>query len=145
MHFVFVTSDFLVWSGPIKTMSYLEIGQSILLDWRSDWNLCDTSHQYHQQSQAVCHGRSKVWYFPEVIGKQFVCVNASWFFHCKLDRLHWLHWFYFNPGRHAAGSNVIGWWAGRYWVRISVPAPTQRVFLKAQWVGVRSLCPLLSR
>ena len=27
-------------------------------------------------------------------------------------------------------------WVGRYWVRISVPAPTQSGILKAQWVGV---------
>ena len=33
---------------------------------------------------------------------------------------------------------------GRYWVRISVPAPTQSGVLKAQWVGVRPLHPLLS-
>ena len=35
-------------------------------------------------------------------------------------------------------------WAGRYWVRISVPAPTQSGFLKTQWVGVWPLHPLLS-
>ena len=34
--------------------------------------------------------------------------------------------------------------AGRYWVRISVPAPTQSGFLNTQWVGVRPLHPLLS-
>ena len=34
--------------------------------------------------------------------------------------------------------------AGRYYVRISVPAPTQSGFLKTQWVGVRPLHPLLS-
>ena len=33
---------------------------------------------------------------------------------------------------------------GRYWVHISVPAPTQSGFLKAQRVGVRPLHPLLS-
>ena len=31
-----------------------------------------------------------------------------------------------------------------YWVRISVPAPTQSGILKAQWVGIRPLHPLLS-
>ena len=30
-------------------------------------------------------------------------------------------------------------WASRYWVPISVPAPTQSGFLKVQWVGVRPL------
>ena len=34
--------------------------------------------------------------------------------------------------------------AGRYWVRISVPAQTISVFLKAKWVGVIPLHPLLS-
>ena len=33
--------------------------------------------------------------------------------------------------------------AGRYWVRISLPAPTQSGFIKAQWVGVRPLYPIL--
>ena len=32
--------------------------------------------------------------------------------------------------------------AGRYWVRISVPASNQSEFLRAQWIGVRLLHPL---
>ena len=35
-------------------------------------------------------------------------------------------------------------WARMNWVRISVPAPSQSVFLKAQLVVVRPLHPLLS-
>ena len=38
----------------------------------------------------------------------------------------------------------IGYWVVRYWVRISVPAPTQIGFLKALWEGVRPIDPLLS-
>ena len=46
-----------------------------------------------------------------------------------------------------ASSNLLALmvqWAGKYWVHISVPAPTQRMFLNTQWVGVRPLHPLLS-
>ena len=35
-------------------------------------------------------------------------------------------------------------WAGRYWVRISLPAPVWSRSIKTEWVGVRPLQPLLS-
>ena len=51
------------------------------------------------------------------------------------------------PGRQAGPAPMAQWLCHRlmcYWVRISVPAPTQSGFLKAQWVGVRPLRPLIS-
>ena len=41
------------------------------------------------------------------------------------------------------GAVVMGQWDGRYWIRISVPAPTQSGVFKAAWVVVRPLHPLL--
>ena len=38
-------------------------------------------------------------------------------------------------------GEVDSQWAGRYWVRILLPAPNQSEFLKAQWVGVWPLQP----
>ena len=42
-----------------------------------------------------------------------------------------------DPSHHEL--YVIGYWAGRYWVRSSVPAPNQSGFLNAPWVGVKLL------
>ena len=71
---------------------------------------------------------------------------APWTQSLKYITTNHLHWYsgWLQRDTGLDGTVARSSANGRYWVHISVLAPTQSGFLKAQWVGVRPQHPLIS-